>query len=601
MQEIGVVDEPVQGIHEDALDIKMHTNALTHFITTTRTPMAIGIQGEWGSGKTSLINGIYQNLDTNPEIKQIWINSWEHSLLCSPEESLLKIIKSIIEELLECDPEVSKKESIKKGVESVFKGALRVGAFAVGGSGASDLAKEFVGEKHIGIGNLREQLASLVRNIETRSSNPIKRIVVYVDDLDRIEPKNAVAILELLKNIFSLPNCIFVLAIDYQVVVKGLEHKFGKQNDSNEWEFRAFFDKIIQLPFMMPMGQYNIGRYVNSLLLNVGFTNGEGFDETAIREIVLRSVGGNPRSLKRLINSVSLIKLFSEEKYKETSIDANNSDINEETQQLLIFALLCLQIAYPYLYTLLMSEPSFDTWDENLALKETLKAEENSPEFLKEFNFVTSQGEDFDEEWEQCLYRLCYLKPRLKARVSDISKFFSYLKDDVLADFEDSIGEIISDILAQTSVTNVTSTDAPQTNLPVKEKYKVVKFDNFEIYKQQVLEPKKIQPAVIKKIEHIINHACTVVDGETEVTYAATEINIKKANAKGRRKVFLYLNFRKTKIYLQFTSGYEELMSQYPEGAINYYKNFSLEVTPSSDISVYDPLFKASFDAIPEV
>ena len=80
-----------------------------------------------------------------------------------------------------------------------------------------------------------------------------------MDDLDRIEPKNAVAVLELLKNIFSVPKCIFILAIDYQVVVKGLEHKFGKQTPENEWEFRAFFDKIIQLPFMMPMGQYNIG------------------------------------------------------------------------------------------------------------------------------------------------------------------------------------------------------------------------------------------------------------------------------------------------------------------------------------------------------
>ena len=77
--------------------------------------------------------------------------------------------------------------------------------------------------------------------------------------------------LELLKNIFSVPNCIFILAIDYQVVVKGLEHKFGKQTAENEWEFRAFFDKIIQLPFMMPMGQYNIGKYVNQLLLNIGF------------------------------------------------------------------------------------------------------------------------------------------------------------------------------------------------------------------------------------------------------------------------------------------------------------------------------------------
>ena len=116
----------------------------------------------------------------------------------------------------------------------------------------------------------------MVNEIERRGTNPYKRILIYVDDLDRIEPRNAVSILKLLKNIFNVPNCVFVLAIDYQVIVKGLEGKFGKQTIENEWEFRAFFDKIIQLPFMMPMGQYNIGKYVNKLLLDIGFVEGKG-------------------------------------------------------------------------------------------------------------------------------------------------------------------------------------------------------------------------------------------------------------------------------------------------------------------------------------
>ena len=123
----------------------------------------------------------------------------------------------------------------------------------------------------------------MINDISERPTNPYKRIIVYVDDLDRIEPKNAVAILELLKNIFSVPNCVFILAIDYQVVVKGLEHKFGKQTPENEWEFRAFFDKIIQLPFMMPMGQYNIGKYVNSLLSGIGFVDEDGLNEQVLR------------------------------------------------------------------------------------------------------------------------------------------------------------------------------------------------------------------------------------------------------------------------------------------------------------------------------
>ena len=87
------------------------------------------------------------------------------------------------------------------------------------------------------IKELRRQLHSLVEEIKELESNPYQRVVVYVDDLDRIDPEDAVSILELLKNIFNIKDCVFVLAIDYQVVVKGLKEKFGEPTPENEWEF----------------------------------------------------------------------------------------------------------------------------------------------------------------------------------------------------------------------------------------------------------------------------------------------------------------------------------------------------------------------------
>ena len=93
---IGIVDEPNPKGSKDTLDIYRHADALTEFIRKTSTPMAIGIQGEWGSGKTSLLNAIYYALEKESgKFLQIWVNSWEHSLLTSPEETLLKITPSI--------------------------------------------------------------------------------------------------------------------------------------------------------------------------------------------------------------------------------------------------------------------------------------------------------------------------------------------------------------------------------------------------------------------------------------------------------------------------------------------------------------------------
>ena len=70
---IGVIDEPVQPGKTDNLDINIHSKALTKYVAETTTPITIGIQGEWGSGKTSLINSIYHHFDSEETVKQIGI------------------------------------------------------------------------------------------------------------------------------------------------------------------------------------------------------------------------------------------------------------------------------------------------------------------------------------------------------------------------------------------------------------------------------------------------------------------------------------------------------------------------------------------------
>ena len=111
-QLVGVIDEPVAPGATDNLDINIHSKSLIRFIQQTATPITVGIQGEWGSGKTSLINSIHHAFESEETVKQIWINSWEYSLLSTPEEALLKIVNKIIDELLEADGDVCRKEKI---------------------------------------------------------------------------------------------------------------------------------------------------------------------------------------------------------------------------------------------------------------------------------------------------------------------------------------------------------------------------------------------------------------------------------------------------------------------------------------------------------
>ena len=486
---IGVVDEPNPGANDDTLSIDRHADALTEYIKYCDTPMTIGIQGEWGSGKTSLLYSIREAIGQE-NYAQIWINSWEHSLLVTPEEALLKIINHIIKEMIKKSGQQENK-NVREAAKGIMKGALRVGASLTLGSKGSEVVEEFLDEESNAIKQLRKQLVELANQIIQHDK---QKIIVYVDDLDRIEPRNAVQILELLKNIFSIPHCVFVLAIDYQVVVKGLEHKFGKRTEENEWEFRAFFDKIINLPFMMPMGQYDIGQYVSDLLKKIGYLDGGDDFTEEISTIISYSIGGNPRSLKRLVNSLALIDIFKnlgklnenpddkesmagdeeeEESNLEIEAEYTKQQEDEVRKDLLMFGLVCLQISYPEVYDLLERRPDFTKWDENFASRITQKKEEGLDDVEKEkFNTqfeLATKTDEFDDEWEKALYRICYPKPRYRAHVKEMSRLLTYLKEEILKEIkDDDIEKFIASVMQETSVTSVKTTDQSQQIQVVK-------------------------------------------------------------------------------------------------------------------------------------
>ena len=460
MEKIGIVDEPLEKRGEDSLKIKKYSNALVSFIKNSMTPMTIGIQGSWGSGKTSLLNTIYAQLDDaneheeSKDFKVIWINSWENSLMATPEEALIKIINEIINGLNEVDPSLTNVKKVKEAATTAAKGILRVGAGILGGAAGSEVVTEVL-ESSNSIKQLREELSMLVHAIRESESQRVDKIVIFVDDLDRVDPPEAVKILELLKNIFNIPGCVFVLAIDYDVVIKGLKDKFGERTPENEYEFRAFFDKIIQLPFLMPIQNYDIGNYVNDLLRKIGFQDENVIDVDFVNQVVDNTIGGNPRTIKRLINSLALIKIVNEEGDDEDdSDDEIASDEALLIERKLLFALVCLQIASADIYALLNQQSDFTKWDEDLAFSKTQKKEEEDEKFSQNFESLKDE-ELFDEKWEQALYRVCYANPKERANAIKLSKFLNYLLEDLGDNTNYPLPLMIEKALGKTSVTSV--------------------------------------------------------------------------------------------------------------------------------------------------
>jgi hypothetical protein len=133
-----------------------------------------------------------------------------------------------------------------------------------------------------------------------------------------------------------------VLAIDYNVVVSGVKSKYGADFDENKG--RSFFDKIIQVPFKMPVAQYDISNFVKKTLADVaGMECGDAEAQNFV-SLINTSIGSNPRSMKRLFNSFLLLLKVVDKDLLGT--DSMNKKI--------LFATMCMQQRFENLYNFIV-------------------------------------------------------------------------------------------------------------------------------------------------------------------------------------------------------------------------------------------------------
>jgi hypothetical protein len=343
-----------------------------------------------------------------------------------------------------------------------------------------------------------------------------------------------VQILELLKNIFGIPNCVFVLAIDYDVVVKGLEPKFGKLTDQNEREFRSFFDKIIQLPFAMPVSSYLIDDFIVKVLQDVDYLTEEeekdGNFKSTVSAMANYSVGRNPRALKRLTNSLSLIKIFNQ--LDESTVKKND----EIYEKLMNIGLICCQIAYPFIYRLLCMEPDYQNWNEATAAR--LKLKQLTEEELN----VLDNTQEFDEDWEKVLFRACQRDPYLSNSTFKISDLLNEIAKQLPE--EKDLGDTINSLLALSSVTNVEASDQVRGG---EGKYQRTLYEDIDGYTQH-LEEDGVESDYIKLLEYIHDDIATMFANRDDVKflYSPTAGVTLYAKGKMRGTKFAGLNYSKS-------------------------------------------------------
>ncbi|GHO85237.1 KAP family P-loop NTPase fold protein [Dictyobacter formicarum] len=197
--------------------------------------LVIGIEGEWGSGKTSFINMILDDLRT-PKILSIKFNPWNFS---DQNELIKDFFDSLIDALKETDESDTRAQKIKGYASKLLKqseitlapefSALGIVNFKLG-----DVHK-FGGEDPLE--KQKESINKLLKELG-------KRIVIVIDDIDRLDSHETRLVFKLVKMTANFANTIFLLAYDKGKVCERINEK-GIRGDE-------YLKKIIQVSFTLP-------------------------------------------------------------------------------------------------------------------------------------------------------------------------------------------------------------------------------------------------------------------------------------------------------------------------------------------------------------
>lgn len=167
-------------------------------------------------------------------------------------------------------------------------------------------------------------------------SNALKnvRIAVLIDDLDRCSPENLVSVLESINLIMDIPGFIFVLALDYDVLIKAVSSRYPHASG------HVFIEKMVQVPFRVPRLDLQAEDFLMELV--PGWRKRTyGFPKDFlgyINDIASLALEANPRQIKRLINSFLLLRRIVDQR----SLEVENS---------LLAALIGLQLRWPEQYS----------------------------------------------------------------------------------------------------------------------------------------------------------------------------------------------------------------------------------------------------------
>ena len=282
------------------LDFKQYSNTMANVIKNSDPRFSIGIYGEWGTGKTTLMRSIEDKIVNDVNIMTVWFNAWRFER--EDQFAIVSLMKTIAFKMGE--------HSIYKEVKPLFlKGLVSVGK---GLATKFILPEKSIDEFYKGIVSDAKVLEEVdkdtiyfdgMKKIENamkkiREDHPSRRIVVFIDDLDRCSPTRTLEVFESIKVFLDLEGFIYVIGLSYETASKLVSVAYKESGISGDQYIR----KIIQIPIVIQ--EWNASD-TEKLVENISKKLGEKYSEIINQNKKLITVGveANPREVKRFINN----------------------------------------------------------------------------------------------------------------------------------------------------------------------------------------------------------------------------------------------------------------------------------------------------------
>lgn len=277
--------------------------------------LVIGVEGAWGSGKSSLTALTKQSLSNEPNYRRPeivdfkpWLIGNRDALLAALFSDLRKAIDQI--ELRGGDATSVSVTAARKASAQMTAFAARlepVGSLLTLGATAHPALLVVAGLVNAGAKAAQQaskgpSLSKLKADLDSALSDLKVKIVVVIDDVDRLEPGEALEILRLIRSVADFKNIVYILCYDPGVLSHAIE--VGASVGSG----RAFLEKIVQVAVPVPIPEPFLLRRWFDVSVQRLFPDLADEQSARLRRVIDAEGGrqlGTPRAVVRSLNAVS--------------------------------------------------------------------------------------------------------------------------------------------------------------------------------------------------------------------------------------------------------------------------------------------------------